>query len=594
VADPMSWQAFRDERLPRRSIDGRFAFGVAGLLSGIGLLALMDRIGVPDGFIRASALLLSLAGLAMIAALLRTMRISAYYAAGRAVPAPYAGLAIAGLGAALFLPYLPPEPQGTTLSALFAGFACGMMLVCLVTGPILRKTGALSLPDLILARFPKLSARLATIFFTAVIAILVTLAGYEESVSALMTASGLNHATATAAVGIMLLLVVLPGGLASVLWFVVGACVIAITAVGVPFAAALLQGKTLALPLIGDARLFFEGLDHLKTWTSAERLAGNLDPYLITAIAIGLGVLGPLLSPSIACRNRRAAQSAGISAMLWGFVFGCLCLAALAAASHSLSQDLIGQTPEKLKSTIYEASSRGDLMICGAEASDSLAALSACASQPGFNGVLKAQDIRTTSTFLLRNFPSFGGYGAAFSGLVATGLLVLSLGLAAAGLQTTANTLGNDMFYRVRDHLALTSRRLAITRAFAIATVAACWMLAETVSLSPRGLIAMAILISAATLAPVLLLSLWRQATSIDATVTLLSGIIAAELMLWFDPFALHVDGFAASALFACGVGLLAGMTTSFFRHHPNEDGDRFLEAILSENDEWLHPDRGV
>jgi len=590
----MSWQAFNTERLPRRSIDGRFAFGLAALLSGIGLLALMDRIGVPDGFMRAASLLLVLSGLALIAALLRTMRISTYYAAGRAVPAPYAGLAIAGLGAALFLPFLPPEPQGTTLSALFAGFACGMMLICLVTGPILRKTGALSLPDLIVARFPKLSARLATIFFTAAIAFLIALAGYEESVSALMAASGIGNAAATAIVGGMLLFVVLPGGLASALWFMIGAAVIAIVSFSVPFAAAGLQGKALDLPLIGDPKLFFAGLDHLKSWTSTPRLGGNLDPYLITAIAIGLGVLGPLLGPSIACRNRRAVQSAGIGAMLWGFVFAGIGLAALSAASQSLSQDLIGQAPESLKGALYEASAHGDILICGARAGDGLATLSACASQPGFEGTLKASDIHTTSLYLLQNFPSLSGYGAAFSGLASAGLLVLSLGLAAMGLQTAANTLGNDMFYRVRDRLALTSRRLAVTRAFAIALTLTCGMLVEAITLPPSGLIAMAILVSASTLAPVLMLSLWRQATSIDATVTLLVGVIAAEVMLWSNPFALNVDGFAASALFACGAGLLAGMMTSFFRHHPDEDGNRFLEAILSENDEWLHPDRGV
>jgi len=593
-SDPMPWQAFSGERLPRRSIDGRFAFGMAVLLSGIGLLALMDRIGVPEGFIRASALLFSLTGLGVVAALLRTMRISTFYAAARGVPAPYAGLAIAGLGATLFLPYLPPEPQGTTLSALFAGFACGIMLIGLVTGPILRKTGALSLPDLITARFPKLSARLATIFFTAIIGFLVTLAGYQQSVSALMAASGLEASAATAIVGAMLLVIVLPGGLASTLWFSIGAAAVATMAFGLPFAAALMQGKDLAVPLLSDTKLFFAGLDHLKTWTSTESLGGNLDPYLITAIAIGLGVLGPLLGPSIACRNRRAAQSAGIGALVWGLFFVGLSLAVLAAASQTLSEDLIGQPPEHLKASLYEASGRGGIMICGAQAGDGLAALSACVAQPGFDGTLKPQDIRTTSLFLLQSFPGFGGYGAAFNGIVGAGLLVLCLGLAAAGLQTTANTLGNDMFHRVRDRMALTSRRLAVTRGFAIALVMASGLAIEAGALSPRGLIAAAILISAATLAPVLMLSLWRQATSVDAIVTLLTGVIAAELMLSSNPFASSVDGFAASALFACGAGLLAGMTTSLFRRHSDEDGDRFLEAILSESDEWLHPDRGV
>ncbi len=72
----MNPQASTEDRLHRAAIDGRIAFGLATLLCGIGLLALMDRIGVPEGLVRALALIFVIFGLATIAALFRGMRVS--------------------------------------------------------------------------------------------------------------------------------------------------------------------------------------------------------------------------------------------------------------------------------------------------------------------------------------------------------------------------------------------------------------------------------------------------------------------------------------------------------------------------------------
>ncbi len=590
----MNPQAAAEDQLHRTAIDGRVAFGIAILLSGIGLLALMDRIGVPEGLVRALALILVLGGLVTVAALLRTMRVSWFYAAGRTVPAPYAGLAMACLGAALFLPFIPPVPQGTSFTELFAGFACGMACAALVTGPLLRKTGAFSVPDLIAARFPHLVARLGIIMLTAAVTILVALAGYQEALTSLVAFTGFSKPLASIIIACLLVFIILPGGLASSLWIATTATIIALTVFGLPLVVMALHGTPIAFPLIGHQDLWTNGLVRIETWTGAAQAKDHMDPILIAAIALGLGVLAPLLGPSIGCRNRRSAQRAGLSALGWGGILILLATATLAQASLSLDKVVVGQAADDLPASLYKASAEGNLTICGAYVGDRLAARRACAGRTGLSSALRVQDIKAKGTYLMASFFEFGGFGSAFSGLVSAVIMVFGLALAAIGIQSAATVLGNDMFYRVRDHSALTSRRLAVTRGFAITIIIWCGMGVTLLQMYPQTLVALAILLSASAIAPLLMLTLWPRATSVDATVALLVGLVSAEILIGVRPLAAGLDRYALSALLACGAALAAGIFTSLMRRHGADDGNTFSRAMLNESGEWLHPDKGV
>jgi cation/acetate symporter len=581
------------DRFQRAGIDGRFAFALAILLSGIGLLALMSRVGVPDGLVRALAVLFVLAGITLIGGLLRTMRVSWFYAAGRALPAPYAGLAMAGLGTALFLPFIPPVPQGMSLAELFAGFACGMAGAGLVTGPLLRKTGAFSIPDLITARFPHLSARLGAILLTAAVTILIALAGYQETLSSLITISGLSRPLASAIIASLLVFIVLPGGLAGTLWAAAAAAVTTVAVFGLPLLIMAFHGAPLAFPGFGHGELWANALVRLEAWTGAAQSKDHMDPLLIVTIALGLAMLAPLLGVSIACEHRHSAQRAGFAALCWGGVLILIATITLAQASLALDPVMVGQAPDALPPSLYQASSEGAVSICGTPAADRLAARRACANRPGLSSGLQMQDIKLKSAYLLSAFAEFGGFGSAFAGLASAALLALGLSLAAIGVQSAATVLGNDLFYRVRDHSALTSRRLAVTRAFALTLVALCGTGLALFDTNPRILIGIAILLSASGLTPLLILTLWPRATSFDATVTLLMGLFTAEAFIGV-PLAAGLDRFALSAVIACLGGLGAGLLTSLARPHGNADGSTFTQAMINDSGEWLHPDKGA
>jgi cation/acetate symporter len=581
------------DHLQRAGIDGRFAFVLAVLLSGIGLLALMSRVGVPDGLVRALSIMFVLIGLGVIGALLRTMRVSWFYAAGRSLPSPYAGLAMAGLGAALFLPFIPPVPQGVSLTELFAGFACGMACAGLVTGPLLRKTGAFSIPDLITARFPHLSARLGAILLTAAVTILIALAGYREALSSLAALSGLSKPLTSAIIATLLVFIVLPGGLAGTLWAATAAAVTTLAVFGLPLLITASHGAPLAFPGLGRADLWANALVRIEAWTGATQAKDHMDPALIAAIALGLAVLAPLLGISIACEDRRSAQRAGFAALCWGGILILIATITLAQASLALDPIVIGQAPDSLPPSLYRASGESAVSICGSPAADRLAARRACAARPSLSSGLQMQDIKLKSAYLLEAYAEFGGFGSAFAGLASAALLALGLVLAAIGIQSGATVLGNDLFYRVRDYSALTSSRLAVTRAFAIALVALCGTGLVLADMNPQILIGAAILLSASGLAPLLILTLWPRATSFDATVALLMGLFTAEALIGL-PLVTGLDRFAVSAVIACFAGLGAGILTSLARPHTNTDGSTFTQAMINDSGEWLHPDKGA
>src|SRR3954447_19268307 len=132
----------------RASIDGRVAFARAFLVLGRALIILLDRIGVPERLVALLGPMVALVSLAVLGALLHSMRISRFYAAGRRVPAIYAGFAAATWIAALGSAYLVALPDGVSLMDFAVGLFAGAALAGLGVRPLVRKTGAFSIPDL--------------------------------------------------------------------------------------------------------------------------------------------------------------------------------------------------------------------------------------------------------------------------------------------------------------------------------------------------------------------------------------------------------------------------------------------------------------
>ena len=576
----------------RASVDGRVAFGLSAFAFVTLLLSLLDRVGAPERLVSALGPLAAVCGLAGLGLLLRCMRISRFYAAGRDMPAPYAGLALAALFIALFIPFAPPAADGANLKSVILGFLAGATLAAMITGPLLRKTGAFSLADLVTARFPDLAVRLGVIAVVCVASYFVAAAAFETAVRGLQTGLLMERRGAVILAAAALLFIALPGGLSGIAWSSMGAAVILLAGLGLPIAFLIARGQPVPAPGLGDSVAWSEAVQHLASWTPVR---SGASPFVVAALAIGMGSLAPLLAPAIATGDRKAAHAAGRLALLWTLVIGGLIALSLAAAALATTAALVGQRPDQLPDAIYQASARGLITICGRAAETAAAALSSCGGVAGFSGTLHANDISAVSAYLLTALPALRGFGDAFVGIDAAGVIVVALVLAASAFHALATALGHDAVYKLRQTGALTSSRLAITRAVYLVGVGATAIALFDHSVNSREMIGLAVAFSGAAIAPLLILTFWPRATAIDALFALLSGLGAAEASIVLGGGHPTLESLSVGSVIACLVGAAAGFVTSFLRTpDPLRGGGVFFDRVLHSSGDVVNPDKGA
>ena len=569
---------------------GRVGFAAVGLLIVAGIILLLDRAGAPARLLAVLSPLAGISALVLVGAAMRTMRISQFHVAGRNVPVAYGGLGLAGLAIALALPLLPQPFSLARLIVLAGGLAGGLLLATCFGGPLLRKSGAFTLAGLLGARFPGRAFRLASIVLVAGIAALVAMAGLAMAHDSLMLATGLARWPCAVLLGLALLFITLPGGLAGVAWAAVAAAGALATALAVSLALAGAQQFPLALPFVAESHALQAALAHVQDFSPVALIAGSSGEDGLVYV-FGIAGLAPLLGLFAGASRASAASRIGIAGIFWAGVLAVLLLASMALSATALDRDIVGRKPGDLPELVYAASARGQLNICGKAVASPAAARAACAAMPGFAGVLAARDIAPAPLALVSTLAMVRNPPVAAASLVLAGLVMAGLALASAGLQTLAATLAHEGFHRLRDQGALTSRRLAIARAAMLCAVAGGVPVLVLAAPGPRGLVLLALSLSAAFVAPLMALLLWPLAQTRDAML----GLAAAGLFaLVRGPAALagYEDGGAVVTSIA-GACLATGLLASLF--HPDRTRPRrFFRALFAGGAEILPADKGA
>ena len=202
-------------------------------------------------------------------------------------------------------------------------------------------------------------------------------------------------------------------------------------------------------------------------------------------------------------------------------------------------------------------------------------------------------DVAPSAAALLTGIGRTRAAGTALAALAAAALMALALALAAAGLHGLGGALGNDLFHRLRDSAALTSRRLAITRAAMTAAIAGGGAATVWHTVEPRQLIAAAIALSAAFVAPLLLLALWPPATARDAATGLLAGGGFAILAAGRLGAAPDIDQAARAVLLVAATVLATGLAASLFHAGPRPRS-AFPRDLLRGTGDALPPDKAA
>ena len=553
-----------DAQIDHARIDGGFGFASAAFALGLGLLAVFERIGLPDEVLQIGVIALIFAGLVVVALLLRTMRPIDFYAGGRSLPGSYAGIAFAAVALGLFLPFLPPSRLGIGVVAAAAGFGIGCLWALFATGPILRRSGARSLADLIASRFPHILVRVPMVLLMGFCAACIALGGYEIALRGLAAATGVDRTLGAAILGGLLILLIVPAGLSGVVWTAAAATIVTMVALILPLSLDLFSGMPLALPVFGDQAAWTQAAAYFAAVTGASGQAA-FEPSLVVAIGLGLATLAPLFGATVATKDEGAAWRCGLVGAIW-LALGSLVMAATIAGSTLALQSIVGnRAPAALPNAILAASGQGDIAICGVHASDPVVLDFACTAKAE-NGQPRPawQEMRVDATYLLRSLPLLRGSEPTLARLAAAFMIVLGMGTAASGLQFLVTALSHDILHPKRRRFAVVSRRLAVSRLLTItfSILASLWLAGQSVD--AQALFTLALMLSAALVTPLLALALMPRPTSIGAFAALCVATFVAAHFALFGTRAIAPGELAANAIFAAFDGVAIGLFITF------------------------------
>ena len=571
----------------RATLDARIVFVSAVFLLAFAFMALLDRVGAPVRFVGAATPWFTIVALATLGFLLHSTRVSAYYTADRCVPGAYAGFAGASLMIALSLPFSARLAGHSWMIGVIPGVLIGMATATLYLGPILRKTGAYSISGLFVARFKNQKIRQALIAAVAIPSALLAMAGNLIAVEALADLTGASRPFSAFAIGAASLFIAGPGGLSGVIWASAAAGGVALLGFGWPIAALEFQGR-LPVGLLGGGSGWSEAAQLLTNWQiMPPTLRFGVEFSVTVAVALGVAALAPLLAPAVTTANVATARRSGVAAMLWSGVFILLISSVMASAAITFAISSKGRPSEQLSAAVYAASAKGLIMICNDYVDGPLQAQKACLDQeikPG--SPLKPQNVRPVdSSFLIGVLPELTGLGAAASGLLAAAVVGLGLSLAAMGLQACGAALGHDALYHLRGDVDLSSRRLATTRLVLIVVSALAYVISVLNIFAAGELVAMALAISAACVAPSLILIFWSRAGSQEALIALIGGVVGLLTTLFLAEARRRIDIYALTGLAGATLGLAAAVVSGVNSTKRDPDAEAFVKNIHEDED---------
>jgi cation/acetate symporter len=143
------------------------------------------------------------------------------------------------------------------------------------------------------------------------------------------------------------------------------------------------------------------------------------------------------------------------------------------------------------------------------------------------DGILQLGEMRIGGDIIVLATPEIAGLPYVISGLVAAGGLAAALSTADGLLLTIANALSHDLYYKMIDPNASTSRRVAISKALLLVVALAAAYVASLKIADILFLVSAAFSLAAASFFPALVLGVfWKRANKWGASLGMISGLV--------------------------------------------------------------------
>lgn len=258
----------------------------------------MDRLGAPAALTRTLVIIFSAVSIGMAGALTRTVRGSTYFSAASrlgSVRGTSTAL-VAATGVTLL------APAGTASGpGLAAAIALGLIGYAIALATPLNRSGVASLGAFAMGRFRSRLLALCTGLAVCALACILALAAGEKAAAVLKPATGLSEPVLRFGIAALALLIVLPGGYASLAAASVIVVMLVLAGVATSFAGVAIQQADVLANVVQV--LLRESLGVGMTLE-------------ILAIAMAFAGMLAMLGTAAACRHAGIARQSGAAAML--------------------------------------------------------------------------------------------------------------------------------------------------------------------------------------------------------------------------------------------------------------------------------------
>ncbi len=248
-----------------------------------------------------------------------------------------------------------------------------------------------------------------------------------------------------------------------------------------------------------------QSLDALPAWISTYSQLGLVDIYgvSLTKLGAGLGALKDAMAAG-------ATDAAGVALVLSdaGKTAGL-------AAWSALSGPVQG--------VVFEAFQANNAVTAAEIFKPAIAAAAQAAGNA--TGLLGHSGLAINNDVIVLSTPEIAGMPYVIAGLVAAGGLAAALSTADGLLLAIANALSHDIYYKMIDTQAPTSRRLIVSRILLVIVAVLAAYVASTKPADILAMVAWAFSIAAAGLFPALVLGVWwKRANKTGAIVGIIAG----------------------------------------------------------------------
>jgi len=142
------------------------------------------------------------------------------------------------------------------------------------------------------------------------------------------------------------------------------------------------------------------------------------------------------------------------------------------------------------------------------------------------DGILQLGEIKIGGDIIVLATPAIGGLPYVISGMVAAGGLAAALSTADGLLLTIANALSHDLYYKMIDPNASTSRRVSLSKALLVVVALCAAYVASQKPADILFLVSAAFSFAAAAFFPALVLGIfWKRANKWGATLGMVAGL---------------------------------------------------------------------